>query len=324
MKQTLSINGPRSWATLIIVGGAALSFPFLRKDQPPTSGSDQIVKAPDYSQNSWPDVRVQQLESEQKQPSSLSDEDWNDLAKLHRSKANNHSGNPAFPSTAPLPKWADHGARVDQIVSAQMNHTPLPNEAPIAKEAITPFSTWVDPKLSIDPAPVLVNHGPAEPNFVTNDNDSRWESTNSVQNSLGSLAAGSAVKPFETKPKMWPDELKMQNQNSTQIAKTPKSRSDKNIVAYQPWNEHHEPSKPSIVSTPISPNHSSTAKVGSKPDLPAPNSSSYGGPQRVVQFQPPQVPPTGTANSRSKHFIQQPTKGSNLRNKEETFQARPN
>ncbi len=310
MKQTLSINAPQNWATFILFAGAILSIPFLRNS--PTS-ADPAHSTSSQSTAWQPDSAPVSVVSH-KPSLELTEEDWKELSRLQSGRQDGvdpASGPlPGTEALAALPGWADSNRRLDQIVNMTLNRPPLAPDAPEAASSITPFKTWVDPKLSHRTEPPLITHSAQNPDSLAEElasHEGRWQpKSNDPIGGPGALA-GTRVRPFETKPTMWPDEMKRRHMQSIAIAedapvppqfqppkltsqgaKIAPAKSQMNLA--DPDRTTTTPSEPTIgtLSAP-------SFQLG---NMPANTAGLSSGPNAI----------SNDANGSSKRFIQQPTR----------------
>ncbi len=310
MKQTLSINAPKNWAAFILFAGAILAIPFLRKS--PIS-AEKTPSAEPQSTIWRPDSAPVSVVSH-KPSLELSEEDWKELSRLQSGKQS--SVDPAagpLPGTdasATLPGWADSNRRLDQIVNNSLDRPPLAPNAPDSVSSITPFKTWVDPKLSHRTEPPLAAQSAQNPDSLAQEfasQEGRWQ-LNPMEPAGGPGAlAGTRVRPFETRPAMWPDEMKRRHMQSIAIAedaptppqfRPPKLTSQSAKIAPVNSQTNLAPTH-SMATTPSEPTISPIPTSAFQPGMVSSNATGItSGPNAIKN----------EANGSSKRFIQQPTK----------------
>jgi hypothetical protein len=224
----IQILGPRSWAALVLAGGAALSAPFLRSTSNPAQTPEQSGNpaAVDFSKKSWPDVREKTLTPAGSNATNLSNRDWVELERL---KANagvgprKLSGTLPSTSTTPLPSWADRGPRVDQLVNDSIRTQPLA-PTPAGATGLDPLRPWIGTGMKTNAEPPsaaqeaglagdIVFRAPhpdaawnSGPSNSQNHDASSQDSLPGAHQDSGALASDRPFRKFEDHVKQWPDE----------------------------------------------------------------------------------------------------------------------
>lgn len=220
MTHNTKLSGPRAWATVILLGGAALAAPFFRAPSKVTPQDPSAQVGLPNGLGQWPQISERSLEPQSPQAGNLSEEDWQALSRLQTQAGTATGAAKHLPTTAPtLPAWANRGARVDQLVDASLKSESLPTQAAAPAQSTAAYRPWVDPRLAhnCDPSAAsstsnLTNSSDpsspqpfsSSPSLAGNDpwrDDSNW-------NAIGQPTQSVAVnKPaFETVPSLWPDE----------------------------------------------------------------------------------------------------------------------
>ncbi len=235
MTDSTRFIGPRGWAVLVLASGATLSAPFLRKpsDIPPSTGSArQAPQDVDFSNTTWPDVREKSLTPSSQTASSLSEQDWAELARLQsNSGARPRKVTGELPSTSgsPLPSWADRGQRIDQLVNESIRTEPLASAAPLASTGLDPLRPWMGhgmkPIAETQPARPQLNDLPGDFALASPNPSARWNSvpsatfnSNAVPQDSGVLASGQPFRKFEDHVQQWPDEKLSSVPSPSQVA----------------------------------------------------------------------------------------------------------
>ncbi len=222
MTDSVRFIGPRGWAALVLASGAALSAPFLRNPSSAQSSSPQPLGAlpqVDSTNLTWPNLNERSLTPPQV-ATDLNEQDWEELSRLQKiSGASPRKVTGDLPSTlgvAKLPAWADRGPRVDLLVRETLRTDTLPPLSDVNINAsLQPLRPWMGEGLKT--AHERDNSRPAEISnelaYSQPDYDSRWSTANTIDtsseagNSGASSSNGSLVRKFENHVAQWPDEI---------------------------------------------------------------------------------------------------------------------
>jgi hypothetical protein len=198
MQQRKSSVGPRGWAMLTLVGGAALATPFLR---PPQVDVDGLVTESPLTRTNGPG-RLASLESTANGLSDL----YPEASEPLRYDFAQQLAPPAGGSPSRLPAWAPARSPIDQLISQGTAPPWQSNAASVS--TIKPLDTWVNAPPTHQPNAT----GPREPQPALPSTAARaWPEASSLPiansapapgRSLGSLTGRSQNFPPATTPQL--------------------------------------------------------------------------------------------------------------------------